>query len=67
MTVRRRLLRPTSVAADRVDNRRLAKARERLTRERVVLQRWMTKLRRAFRAVEKSQRRIVRWERLTGA
>jgi hypothetical protein len=33
----------------------------------VVLQRWMTKLRRAFRAVEKSQRRIVRWERLTGA
>jgi septal ring factor EnvC (AmiA/AmiB activator) len=43
--------------------RKTQKLRERLTRERAVLARWQTRLRRAFNAVEKSQKQIARLEK----
>jgi hypothetical protein len=64
-TPRRRVLR-TAPATSPVDFRqqaRLAKRRERLAKERNVLDRWMGRLRRAFHAVEKQQQRVARLER----
>jgi len=61
---RRRLIRshaPTPSDLDR--QRQHDKIRGRLERERQTLSRWMQRLRRAFHAVEKSQRRIARFER----
>jgi hypothetical protein len=64
-TPRRRLVRPRPVtlapSPDR--QRRLEKLRSRLAGERSGLTRWMSRLRRAFHAVEKHQQRIARLER----
>ena len=64
-TPRRRLVRPVPVTpALRPDHqRRLQKLRSRLDGERSGLARWMSRLRRAFHAVEKHQQRITRLER----
>ena len=64
-TVRRRVLRPVRAApaTNARQEARLQKKRAQLDRERATMQRWMTKLRRAFRAVEKQQQRIARLER----
>lgn len=64
-SARRRLIRsPTldSIAAP-VDQRKVQKLRERLAHEREALARWQMKLRRAFNAFEKAQKRIVRLEK----
>ena len=64
-TARRNLIRPANrdgqVPLQR--QRRLQTLRARLERERSALARWQTRLRRAFNAAEKSQKRIVRLER----
>jgi len=61
---RRRLLRPVRPLAD--DNRRhaqLASRRSRLQVEQQSLVRWMSRLKRAFHAVERGQGRVSRLER----
>jgi hypothetical protein len=63
---RRRVVRPAPAAPPAPDperQRRLARLRDRLERERNALARWFAKLRRAFHAVEKSQGRVTRLER----
>jgi hypothetical protein len=63
---RRRVVRPAlagTPAPDLERQRRLARLRDRLERERSALARWFAKLRRAFHAVEKCQARITRIER----
>ena len=63
-TPRRRVLRPTletPIAARRTQH--LNKRHTQLKKERVTLDRWMTRLKRAFNAVVKQQRRIARIER----
>jgi hypothetical protein len=63
-TPRRNLVRPTVPPAARPSTDRLQhKLRTRLEVERAALARWMTRLRRAFHAVEKSQLRVSRIER----
>jgi hypothetical protein len=64
-TLRRRLVRPpaSSPAADPQRQRRLHKLRSRLETERQALARWMSKLRRAFHAVERLQTSVSRVER----
>jgi hypothetical protein len=63
-TPRRRLLRPTvPLATHPTVDRRLQRLRSQLEGERTALERWMTRLRRAFRAVEKSRLRVSRIER----
>ena len=61
---RRRLIRPASVPVE-VPNRshQIQRLRDRLEKERAALTRWQSKLKRAFNAVEKSQKRIARIER----
>jgi len=62
--VRRRVLRPQREPA--VDPRltaRLEKVRLKLDRELAAHGRWMAKLKRAFHAVERGQRRIIRLEK----
>jgi len=63
-TPRRRVLRnaPT-VADDAVRLRKLGARRTRLHAEQEILTRWMSRLRRAFHAVEKQQQKISRLER----
>lgn len=64
--VRRRVLRPVTPVAPAAQSRHLARTtrkRKQLATERAALTRWMTKLRRAFHAVEKLQARIARLER----
>ena len=62
-TARRRLVRPAPATTPTIDHRRLQRTRGNLDRERTVLARWMSRLRRAFHAVEKSQLKISRLER----
>jgi hypothetical protein len=64
-TPRRRLVRPPAAAPapDPNRTRRLQRLRMRLEKERIALDRWMTRLRRAFHAVERSQRNTTRIER----
>ena len=64
-TVRRRILRQarTQTAADSRRQQQIADQRAKLQRERASLDRWMTRLKRAFHAVEKQQRRIAGLER----
>jgi hypothetical protein len=45
------------------DRRRIERLRQRLVAERTVLERWLTKLRRACTTVAKTQHRITRAER----
>jgi hypothetical protein len=64
-TARRRLIRPLP-APSPVESQRycqVQKLRSRLEQERLGLARWMSRLRRAFHAVEKHQSRITRIER----
>ncbi len=67
-TVRRRILRPelpirTDRAADQSRRQAAAKTQRRLEQERVALARWMSRLKRAFHAVERGQVRVARLER----
>jgi hypothetical protein len=67
-TVRRRILRselPIRPAGITEQRRRRAheKKQGQLERERVLLARWMTRLKRAFHAVERGQRRVLQLER----
>src|SRR3954447_11380802 len=58
---RGRLVRPPPAPAVRHERPgRLQKARQRLEKERATLARWMARLKRAFHAVEKAQRRLTR-------
>ncbi len=62
--VRRRILRPQrNPAVDPRQAARLERLHQKLDRERTVFARWLTKLKRAFHAVEKQQQRIARIER----
>jgi len=63
-TPRRRVLRPVRpVEGDCVRERKLAARRVRLATEKQRLDRWMTRLKRAFHAVEKQQAKVARLER----
>ena len=63
-TPRRRVLRPLRPpAGDCVRERKLAARRVRLATERQSLDRWMSRLKRAFHAVEKQQNKVARLER----
>ena len=62
---RRRIVRPRATTrSDRLKHqRRLQRVRDALARDRVALARWMSRLKRAFHAVEKLQRQIARADR----
>ena len=60
---RRRLVRPATAPPDPQCQRRSKRLREGLERERAALARWVARLKRAFHATEKSQRRIAQIER----
>ncbi len=60
-TPRRRLIRPHQPPTE--PDRQIQKLRSKVEAERNTLKRWMTRLKRAFHAVEKIQRRIIRIER----
>jgi hypothetical protein len=63
-TPRRRIVRPAPAPSSQRDRQQqIQKLRLRLEQERVALARWMPRLRRAFRAVEKYQGRLARLER----
>ncbi len=63
-TPRRRIVRPAvTPAAQPQPDPRLAKLRSRLEVERTALNRWMTRLKRAFHAVERCQTRVARMEK----
>lgn len=63
--VRRRVLRPTTTisAAEQRERHRLQKKHEQLAKDRAALDRWMSKLKRAFHAMEKLQTKIARLEK----
>ena len=64
-TPRRRVLRPVRPdAGDGVRERNLAARRVRLAAEKQSLDRWMSRLKRAFHVVEKQQVKIARLERV---
>jgi hypothetical protein len=60
---RRRLVHPKAPPPDPQRQRRLRRLREDLEKERTALARWMARLKRAFHATERRQRRIARIER----
>jgi len=62
---RRRIIRAPAArpALHQQRSKRLEKLRLRLDQERAALTRWMTRLRRAFHAVERIQQAITRMER----
>jgi hypothetical protein len=64
-TPRRRVLRPPPPPEPANQQRQLqiAKRLAKLEKERAAFDRWMTRLKRAFNAVQKQQRRISRLER----
>ncbi len=62
-TPRRRIVRPTPDPSAQERQRQAQKLRTRLDRERVILARWMSRLKRAFHAVEKAQLKVTRIER----
>jgi hypothetical protein len=64
VSARRRLLRQPGPAPDEHRRaERIGKLHERLVQERVALARWMTRLRRAFNAVQKLHRAVARIEK----
>jgi len=64
ITPRRRVLRsPRPVPVDTAQQRKLASRRTRLQTEHQSLSRWMSRLKRAFHAVEKQQQKVSRLER----
>ncbi len=64
-TIRRRVLRPQRAAypIDPRTQQSIAKCRAQLEREQILLNRWMSRLRRAFHALEKQQQRTARLQR----
>jgi hypothetical protein len=63
-TPRRRLIRPAGApAAPPQHAARLQKLRQRLAEEQTVLARWLPRLRRAFRTVEKGLAAVARLQR----
>jgi hypothetical protein len=62
-TPRRRLIRPPVIPNQANQQRKIQKLREHLARERNALARWQTRLKRAFNAVEKAQKHVVRLEK----
>ena len=60
---RRRLIRPTTPAADPQPAAHLQTLRAKLAKDRKDLARWMVRLKRAFTFVQKHQQRIARLER----
>lgn len=63
-TPRRRVLRPLRLGeADGARDPKLAARRVRLATEKQCLDRWMSRLKRAFHAVEKQQTKVARLER----
>jgi predicted nucleic acid-binding Zn-ribbon protein len=62
---RRRLIRPAPMTepSHPSTERKIQRLRSRLDKERAALARWMSKLKRAFHTVEKTQQRITRLER----
>lgn len=61
---RRRILRrQTTEMVPLVNPVRVQKLREKLRQEQQTLDRWMVRMRRAFHAVERQQRRVARLER----
>jgi hypothetical protein len=62
--VRRRVLRPVPVPSrDARDERRCQRLRAKLAADQVTLRRWMSRLKRAFHAVERLQAGIARCEK----
>ena len=63
--VRRRVLRQarTQTVSNPRKQQQIADRRAKLQREHAALDRWMTRLKRAFHSVEKQQRRIAGLER----
>lgn len=63
-TIRRHVLRPGRVLTANDSRRatRTARQRERLTKDRAALKRWLTRLKRAANTVANLQRRIARLE-----
>ena len=62
-TPRRRIVRPGPPSAPSVSPHRLQKVRDKLDRERMLLTRWMTRLKRAFNALQKHQNHVAHLER----
>ena len=64
-TTRRRVLRPTSTVSPDESRRlrRLERQRSQLDSDRQAVSRWMTKLKRAFHAIERLQARMASLER----
>jgi hypothetical protein len=60
---RRRIVRAVPVPPNHDHTLKLQKLRGRLEGERAALARWMSRLRRAFHAVERQQQRTARLER----
>jgi hypothetical protein len=60
---RRRIVRPVPIPVNHDHSVKLQKLRGRLEGERAALARWMSRLRRAFHAVERQQHRTARLER----
>jgi hypothetical protein len=60
---RRRLIRPEPNSSTSENHQQLHKLRTRLEQERKIFTRLMSRLRRTFHAVEKSERRLNRVER----
>ena len=64
-TPRRRIVRPPApspIPVPTLTSAKLVRLREALARDRAAFDRWLARLKRACRAVEKHQRRIARHE-----
>jgi hypothetical protein len=62
-TPRRRIVRPGPSALAPANSPRLQKVRDNLDRERILLNRWTSRLRRALNAMQKHQNRVAHLER----
>lgn len=62
-TPRRRIVRPGPPSAPATSPQRLQKVRDKLDRERTLLNRWMSRLKRAFNALQKHQNHVAHLER----
>ena len=62
-TPRRRILRPGPLPASPANAQRDQKVRDKLDRERALLNRWTSRLRRALNAMQKHQNRVAQLER----
>ena len=62
-TPRRRIVRPGPLPAPSANSQRIQKVREKLDRERTLLNRWMSRLKRAFNALQKHQTHVGQLER----